>query len=178
MLEPRKVDILGRTVLILLLAWFAVLTSRQAVQPLMAARQSMGGFREALAILGDAEQTLDRLQSEIMSVSSEIEGSQGQLPQSLGLDEFLVWLGAAAERTRIRADQVTPGKVEDLGLYRHQRLVFRVTGSYAAVHRFLGELEEGRHLSRIEGLRIARLGGGRECIAEIRLLLFFAPERS
>lgn len=178
MIEPRRIDLFGRTVLILLLAGFAVLLSRQAVQPLMAARRSMGGFREAVEILGDAEQTLDRLQSEIMTVSSEIESSQGQLPRSLSLDAFLVWLGSAAERTRIRADQVTPGQVEELSLYRQQRLAFRVTGSYTAIYRFLGELEEGEHLSRVEGLRIARLGEGRECVAEIRLLLFFAPGRS
>ncbi len=177
MLEPRKVDLFGRTALILLLAGFAVLLSRQAVQPLMAARQNMGGFREALGILGDAEQTLDRLQSEIMTVSSEIESSQGQLPQSLSLDAFLVWVGSAAERTGIRVDQVTPGQVEELGQYRQQRLAFRVTGSYSAIHRFLKELEEGEHLSRVEGLRVARLGEGRECVAEIRLLLFFAPGR-
>jgi Tfp pilus assembly protein PilO len=176
-LEPRKVDLIGRALFVLLLAGFAVLATRQTVRPLLAARQTMGGFREAVGILGDAEQTLDLLQREIDLVSQDIEKSQDRLPQSLSLDAFLVWLGGAAQRTGIRADNVTPGQVEEHSLYRQQRLAFRVTGSYSAIHRFLDELEGGDHLSRVDGLRIARSGDGRFCTAEIKLLLFFAPRR-
>jgi hypothetical protein len=174
-MDPRRVDMIGRGLLLVCLAAFVLLLFHRGVRPLLHARRDLGSFREAGRIVMDARGTLDQLSLEIDQFTQEIEANEARLPRSANLDLFLERLESSARETHVHVQQLAPRAVGDRGLFREQQVEVRVTGSFPQIYAMLDRLERSDHLSRIEQLSIAGTEGEPRCAADIRLALYFAP---
>ena len=177
MIEPGRVDRFGRIAAAVLLVAFSALVAHQAIRPLVGTRRSLGAFQEAVTILADAEGSVDRLDEEIRVVADDIMRSRSMLPPDLNLDAFLEHVGEVAATTGTRIVTLTPHTEAEHRLFRELLLDVRVTGSYPAIHDFVGRLEQGPQLSRVEQLNVsvARGPGDDGLAAHVRLALYFAP---
>jgi Tfp pilus assembly protein PilO len=176
MAGPKKVDIIGHLLLVLLIAAFAALTTRNVIHPFLEARENVGDFREAVGILSEADGSLDRLDAEIREVAANIAASEASLPRDLNLDAFLEQLGDLAEGTGVRVEQLLPSQMKVHRLFRELVLDVDVSGPFPAINEFLASVEHGDHLSRVSQLTVVG-GRGRDlCTAHLRLALYFALE--
>jgi Tfp pilus assembly protein PilO len=178
LIDARRVDRFGRIAVALLVVLFAAFAAQQAIRPLLGTRRSLDSFREAIGILAGAEGSVDRLDGEIQAVSEEIRRSRTMLPTELNLDAFLEEVGEVARTTGTRIVTLAPEPAAEHRLFRELMLEVRVTGSYAAIREFLSRLEDGRQLSRVEQLQMAKSGASDEITASVRLALYFAPDAS
>ncbi len=178
MTDPRKIDIVGRWVAIALIVGFVGLLSNQAIRPLLSSHRDLVAFKEAVAILASADNSIERLNTQIELMQQKVAESEAQLPQDLDLDAFLEQLGELARETGVHIEKFTPYEVADQRLCRELPLDVRLAGSFPAIYNFLNHLEQGDRLSRIERLSVARGDAQNGCRARMELVLFFAKEQS
>jgi Tfp pilus assembly protein PilO len=175
MIDPPRVDRVGRIAAATLVVGFSALVTFQAIRPLVGARRDLGAFREAIVILSDAEVSVDRLDSEIQLATEDLRRSQSLLPAELNLDSFLEQVGEIAKDTGTRIETLTPVGSAEHHLFREMMLEVRVRGSFPEIREFLDQLEHGTQLSRVEQLQVAKSKGDEDCSASLRVALYFAP---
>jgi Tfp pilus assembly protein PilO len=176
MIDPKIAERVGRLTLVVLVAAFAAFTSHKLIRPALAAGAQLEAFRKAVAILMDAEGSVDQLGAEIRSVAEKVAEYEALLPETLDLDLFLEELGNLAQRNQVHIEKLTPHKVKEHSLFRELEIEVRATGTYLAIYEFMHQLEHGKQLARARELRIASGTPGGKCAADIRLVLYFAPD--
>ena len=175
-MSPKKVDSFGRVTAFVLIAGFLGLAYQQTIRPLLAARQDLSAFKEAVQILSDAEGSVDRLNWEIDLVARQITQSEPLLPKQIDLDAFLEQLGDLAANAQVRVEKFTPHPLVAQRLYRELPLEVSLSGPFLSIYNFLFQLERGNRLSRVDRLAITHADRAEKCEASMRLTLFFASE--
>lgn len=173
-IEPGKLDIAGRILIVLILAGFGVLATHKTILPYLSAQKELKAFEEAVVILSDAEGSVNHLNDEIRYVRGEIEKSEALIPADLNLDVFLDQLDHLARESGARIEELTPRPVREHRLCRELPLEVAVSGPFHAIYAFLIDLEYGDRLARIEQIEVESDGPGGTCSADMKVALYFS----
>jgi Tfp pilus assembly protein PilO len=174
--DPRKVNILGHILLLLLVAAFAAMTSRHVVRPFLASQKNIMQFRKAVSTLSEADCSLNRLDQEIKRIESEIAAGEALLPADINLDVFLDQVGGLAASKGIHLEHLAPSQIRSHRLFRELVLEVHVRGSFLSITDFMAELESGQRLARINEITLVPYRDSQDCSARMSLTLYFAPE--
>ncbi len=175
MIEAKKIDLIGRAGIALLVVAFMAIISHQVVRPFLEAQRHMGDFREAVDLLSEGEEGIERLDRQVRTVRQQIAQSEARLPGAPNLEVFLGEVAELARETQVNIENLKPENVREHRLFRELEVEVRVTGRFAALYDFLNRLEEAEQLSRVEQLRMVSNQLGQPVAAEMRLALYFAP---
>ncbi len=173
-LAPRTIELVGRVTLSVMVVAFVAFVSRQVIHPLLEARRHMGDFREAVDLLSQGEEGIDRLDRQVREVRRQIAVSEGRLPGAPNLEVFLGQVADMARQSRVSLEDLKPQGVRQHKLFREMNIDVRVAGSFPAIYSFLNRVEEAEQLSRVQQLRLVGGAAGEPIAAEMRLSLFFA----
>jgi Tfp pilus assembly protein PilO len=163
--------------MVIVLAAFVWFLGFNTIRPFLTARKDLQAFRRGVQILSDAEGSVVRLDAEIQRITEEIAATEAILPQDLNLDAFLQHLGDLGHGTGIRVERLIPHDFVEHRLFRELVVEVYVTGPFLAVYDFLTKLEREGQLSRVEQLMVNQRETDGHCGAEIRLALYFSPEK-
>lgn len=174
-LDPKKIDLGGQIALAVMAVAFVAIISRQVLHPFIEARRHLGDFREAVDLMSQGEEGIDRLDRQVREVRQQIADSEARLPGAPNLEFFLGQVADMARHTHVNLEDLKPQGVQEHKLFRELAIDVRVSGSFPAVYAFLNQVEEAEQLSRVRQLRLIGDAAGAPIAAEIRLSLFFAP---
>jgi Tfp pilus assembly protein PilO len=174
-LAPNRINLIGRIGVSIMLVAFVAIVSRQVIHPLLEARRHMGDFREAVDLLSQGEEGIERLDRQVREVRQQITESEARLPGAPNLEVFLGQVAEMARQSRVSLEDLKPQGVREHKLFRELDIDVRVAGSFPAIYAFLNRVEEAEQLSRVQQLRLVGGAEGEPIAAEMRLSLFFAP---
>jgi hypothetical protein len=174
-LAPKRIELVGRIAISAMVVAFVAIVSRQVLQPLLEARRHMGDFRDAVGLLSQGEEGIERLDRQVRDVRRQISESEARLPGAPNLEVFLGQVAEMARQSRVSLEDLKPQNVQQHKLFRELDIDVRVTGSFPAIYAFLNRVEEAEQLSRVQQLRLVGGAENEPIAAEMRLSLFFAP---
>jgi Tfp pilus assembly protein PilO len=174
-MEPKRIDLLGRVALAVMVVAFVAIITRQVLHPFLEARRHLGDFREAVELMSQGEEGIERLDRQVREVRRQISESEARLPGAPNLEVFLGQVAEMARQTHVNLEDLKPQGVREHRLFRELEIDVRVSGSFPAIYAFLNQVEEAEQLSRVEQLRVVGDAVGQPVAAELRLSLFFAP---